>query len=61
MSATNGAYLDGFATASSVIELDDLTTEEIVVSLDPDDEAAVPPLTPWKRGYRAGIRSAFGR
>lgn len=53
-------YLDGFATARTVLELDDLTVEEIVQSLDPDGDEN-PLLTPWKRGYLAAIRSAFGR
>jgi hypothetical protein len=60
MSATSGAYLDGFSTASSVIELDDLTVDEILDSLD-SDEQADRALSPWKHGYRAGIRAAFGR
>ncbi len=54
------AYLDGFGTVRSVIELDGLTVEEILTSLDPDREAD-PALTPWKRGYRAAVRAAFGR
>ena len=54
------AYLDGFGTARSVIELDHLTVEEILGSLDPEREAD-PSLTPWKRGYQAAIRTAFGR
>jgi hypothetical protein len=57
MSATTKAYLDGFCTAFNVIELDHLTLSEILDSLDQDD----PSLTPWKRGYQAGIRAAFGR
>jgi hypothetical protein len=60
MSATTKAYLDGFCTAYSVIELDHLTIDEILASLDPEEQAD-PLLTPWKRGYRAGIRAAFGR
>jgi hypothetical protein len=54
------AYLDGFGTVRSVIELDRLTVEEILGSLDREREAD-PSLTPWKRGYQAAIRSAFGR
>jgi hypothetical protein len=59
MSATTKAYLDGFCTAHSVIELDHLTLFEIVASLDPNEQAD-PSLTSWKRGYQAGIRAAFG-
>jgi len=54
------AYLDGFATARAVLDLDDLTVGEIIESLDPDGDED-PLLTPWKRGYIAAIRSAFGR
>ena len=59
MSATTKAYLDGFCTARSVIELDHLTLNEVLASLDPHEQAD-PSLTPWKRGYQAGIRAAFG-
>jgi hypothetical protein len=60
MRVTTRAYLDGFSTACSVIELDHLTLNEILASLDPE-QLADPSLTPWKRGYQAGIRAAFGR
>lgn len=53
------AYLDGFKTVRSVIELDALTVEEILGSLDPRETDCN--LTPWKRGYQAAIRAAFGR
>ncbi len=53
------AYLDGFGTVKSVLELDTLTAREIVEALDPERED--PLLNPWKRGYNAGIRTAFGR
>jgi hypothetical protein len=59
MSTTTKAYLDGFCTAHDVIELDHLTVDEILVSLE--DEQPDPSLTSWKRGYQAGIRAAFGR
>jgi hypothetical protein len=52
------AYLDGFATAKSVLELDDLTSWEIMEALDPDRED--PLVTPWRRGYNAAIRSSWG-
>ncbi len=52
------AYLDGFGT--ELIAFDHLTVEEILGSLDPEQEAD-PSLTPWKRGYQAAIRTAFGR
>jgi hypothetical protein len=52
------AYLDGFATVKSVLELDVLTMHEIVEALDPGRED--PLLNPWKRGYNAAIRAALG-
>jgi hypothetical protein len=52
------AYLAGFATVKSVLELDGLTVQEIVEALEPDGED--PFLTPWKRGYNAAVRAAFG-
>lgn len=53
------AYLDGFSTVRSVIELDGLTVHEIVEALDVRRED--PLLNPWKRGYNAAIRAALGR
>jgi len=58
-SAAAKAYLDGFGTVRSVIELDRLTAGEILTSVDPEWESG-PTLNPWKRGYRAAIRAAFG-
>lgn len=52
------AYLDGFGTVKSVLELDSLTMREIVEACDPERED--PLLNPWKRGYNAAIRSALG-
>jgi hypothetical protein len=52
------AYLDGFGTVRSVLELDVLTAREIVEALDGERED--PLLNPWKRGYNAAIRSAMG-
>jgi hypothetical protein len=54
------AYLDGFGTVKTVLEHDDLTVEEILTSLDPHRESD-PSLTPWKRGFHAAVRSAFGQ
>jgi hypothetical protein len=59
MRAATRTYLDGFATVRSVIELDELTASEVLESLDPDPERD-PALSPWKRGYQAAIRAAFG-
>jgi hypothetical protein len=59
MRSASESYLDGFGTAFRVIELDRLTLHEVLESLDPDRETD-PALTPWKRGYRAAIRAAFG-
>jgi hypothetical protein len=60
MSAATRAYLDGFDRACNVIELDHLTLSEILESIDPELQDD-PSLSPWKRGYQAGIRAAFGR
>ncbi len=59
MSRATKTYLDGFATVRSVIDLDELTASEVLESLDPQREHD-PALTPWKRGYQAAIRAAFG-
>jgi len=53
------AYLEGFGTVKSVLEFDALTAREIMDALDPERED--PLLNPWKRGYNAAIRSAWGR
>jgi hypothetical protein len=60
MSASARAYLDGFSTVCSVIELDELTLDEVLASLHPNREAD-PSLTPWRRGYQAAIRAALGQ
>jgi hypothetical protein len=52
------AYLEGFGTVSSVLELDGLTRFEIVEALEMERED--PFLNPWKRGYNAAIRAALG-
>jgi hypothetical protein len=60
MDRTFRQYLDGFATAHQVLLHDDLTVREIVESLDSDGEGDST-LSPWRSGYLAAIRSAFGR
>ena len=52
-------YLDGFATGHQVLLYDDLTVHEIVESLVADGEDDWT-LGPWRSGYQAAIRSAFG-
>jgi len=59
MEPTAKAYLDGFGTVRSVMELDELTVTEVLESLDASRERDLA-LSPWKRGYRAAIRTAFG-
>jgi hypothetical protein len=59
MSVKDRSYLDGFGTVRSVLECDELTLREIMESLDPDHETDAR-LTPWRRGYQAAIRAAFG-
>lgn len=54
------AYLDGFATGRLVLQHDAMTVEEILDSLDPRPEEDWA-IHPWKKGYRAAMRSAFGR
>jgi hypothetical protein len=56
---TAWAYLEGFGTLRSVLDLDSLTVDEILGALDPDLDWD-PLLTPWKRGYQAAIREALG-
>jgi hypothetical protein len=56
---TSKAFLDGFGTVRSVLELDELTMTEVLESLYPEGDTD-PVLTPWKRGYQAAIRAAFG-
>jgi hypothetical protein len=60
MQGTRRSYLDGFGTARLVLEQDRLTVLEILESLDPEggDDWTI---SPWRRGYRAAVRSAFGR
>jgi hypothetical protein len=53
------AFLDGFATVRSVIELDELSLTEVLESIHPESDLDLF-LTPWKRGFQAGIRTAFG-
>jgi len=52
------AYFEGFATVKSVLELDVLTVQELAEALDLERED--PLLNPWKRGYKAAMRSALG-
>ena len=52
-------YLDGFGTVRSILEFDRLTVEEVLGALRTED--ADPGLTPWKRGFHAAVRSAFGQ
>jgi hypothetical protein len=60
MERSGRAYLDGFATARLVLQHDGLTVGEILDSLDPLPESDWK-IHPWRRGYKAAIRSAFGR
>jgi hypothetical protein len=60
MDRTRRRYLDGFATGCLVLLYDDLTVHEIVESLD-SDRGGDWTLSPWRSGYQAAIRSAFGR
>jgi hypothetical protein len=59
MTPTAKAYLDGFGAVRTVLNYDSLTVDEILGSLDSEQDAD-PRLTPWRRGYNAAIRTAFG-
>lgn len=58
MKASTRSYLDGFATVPTVLEYDQLTRREVLESLG--EEQGDPLVTPWKRGYHAAVRAAFG-
>ena len=60
MEGAGRAYLDGFATAWLVLQHDGLTAGEILDSLYPQPESDRT-IHPWRRGYKAAIRAAFGR
>ena len=49
---------DRFATSLGILGLDDAILDEMLEALDPDAEGDLL-LTPWKRGHRMAIRSAF--
>ena len=52
------AYLDGFATVQSVLDLDHVTAREVLESLGGPREMDFA-LSPWKRGCREAIRNAL--
>lgn len=58
MKASTRSFLDGFSTVPTVLEYDRLTHQEVLESLG--EECGDPTVTPWKRGYNAAIRAAFG-
>jgi hypothetical protein len=58
MKASTRSHLDGFAVVTTVLEHDQLTRRELLESLG--EECGDPLVTPWKRGYNAAVRSAFG-
>jgi hypothetical protein len=60
MQCTHRTYLDRFATAHQVLKHDELTVHEVLESLDAEREGDWT-VSPWRRGYLAAIRSAFGR
>lgn len=53
------AYLDAFGTVKSEFELDEVTAREIAEALDPHRDD--PLITPWRRGFKAAIRTASRR
>ena len=50
------AYLGGFETVKSVLDLDPFTAREIMEELDPERED--PLLNPWRRGYNSALRTS---
>ena len=52
------AYLEGFATVQSVLELDQVTVKDVLASLGGEREMDLA-LSPWKRGCREAIRKAL--
>lgn len=58
METRTRSYLDGFGTVPTVLEYDRLTRQEVLDSLEED--CADPTVTPWKCGYNAAVRAAFG-
>lgn len=53
------AYLEGFAAASSVAALDQVTVREVLAALGGEREPDLA-LSPWKRGCREALRKALG-
>lgn len=51
-------YLERRGAIRSILGFDTLTAREIVEALDTDRED--PFLNPWRRGYNAAIRRAYG-
>ncbi len=49
-------YTSPFAMMHGVLDLDDLILDEM---LEASDMNCDPLLTPWRRGHRIAIRSAF--
>ncbi len=52
------AYLEGFATVQSVLDLDQVTVREVLASVGGEREMDLA-LSPWKRGCREAIRKAL--
>jgi len=54
---TGRPYQDRFATSHGILGLDDVILDELLEAIDQD--TGDPLLTPWRRGHRVAIRSAF--
>lgn len=52
------AYLEGFATVQSVLELDQVSVRDVLASLGGEREMDLA-LSPWKRGCREALRKAL--
>lgn len=51
-------YMERFAMAHGILDLEDQILDELLDAFDPGAEGD-PLLTPWRRGHRVTIRSAF--
>ena len=51
-------YQDRIVMSQAILGLDDEILDEMLEALDPDADGD-PLLTPWRRGHRVAIRSAF--
>jgi hypothetical protein len=51
--------VDRFAMTQGILDVNDLILDEMLDAFDAEANGD-PLLTPWRRGHRVAIRSAFG-